>query len=213
MPEALGHRALCDVAVKWLQRPHSAQGHGCNFAVSECQSGFRGGEIPDAIGFRAQGWRDGTVLVEVKVSRADFYADRVKPHRISGGMGNWRYFMAPTGLIRPDDLPPRWGLIEVNKRQQVRVVAGASLTFTSFASRDSEADWRHESDMQAELSLLVRLMARVGDPEAANRRLAATNAQLASIIKRDEANRARIRELETAAWVAKAQALETTHAD
>lgn len=43
--------------------------------------------------------RDGTVLVECKVFHADFLADRAKPHRQEGGVSNWRYFMAPEGLI------------------------------------------------------------------------------------------------------------------
>ncbi len=55
--------------------------------------------------------RDGTVLVECKVSRADFLADMAKPHRYSGGVGNWRYYVAPEGVISPDELLAKWGLV------------------------------------------------------------------------------------------------------
>lgn len=186
------HRRLCDLAVRWLRRPFSALGHGCNFAVSECQSGWGSGEVPDAIGYRAVGHRDGTVVVEVKVSRSDFLADRAKPHRRVGGMGNWRYFMTPTGLLNAAELPPRWGLIEANERGHLRLVAGAAALFNDYTRRAEEADWRHESDTHAELALLIRLMARVGDPELMNRRLAGLNRHNGSLIREVE----RLRESE-----------------
>lgn len=43
---AFTHRELCDIAVKWLQRPNSAGGPGCHIAVSECRTGWTG-EIPE----------------------------------------------------------------------------------------------------------------------------------------------------------------------
>jgi hypothetical protein len=206
--KTLSHRDLCDIAVRWLRRPFSAQGHGCNFAVSECRSAFGGGETPDAIGYRAQGWRDGTVIVEAKVSRSDFLADRAKPHRLAGGMGTWRYFIAPAGLLKAEELPDRWGLIEVSSRRQPKVRAGAALTFSSFHDRGGEEEWRHVPDQAAELSLLVRLMARVGDPEEANRRIAAAERGVAHFAKREEESRKRIRDLETKLW---SKALEAPH--
>lgn len=99
----LTHRQLCDLAVKWLQRPASRSGPGCQVAFSECRADWKG-ETPDAIGFRAAVFKEASVVVEVKVSRADFLADRKKPHRIdpSLGMGTYRYFMAPASLIAPE---------------------------------------------------------------------------------------------------------------
>ena len=70
------------------------------------------GEMPDAIG-----WKKAchSVLVECKVSRGDFLADRDKPFRLKpeSGVGCERYFMAPRSLIRLDELPMSWGLLEV----------------------------------------------------------------------------------------------------
>lgn len=102
------HAALCDVAVKWLKRAHSAGGPGCLVAVSEVAGGWTG-EIPDAIGFNLSHWETGATVIEVKVSRSDFLSDRKKPHRQAGGMGRWRYYMAPVGLIAVSELPAGWG--------------------------------------------------------------------------------------------------------
>lgn len=167
------HAELCALAVRWLKRPNSAKGHGCIVAVSECRAEMDG-ECPDAIGFRA-GWHDGSVLVECKVSRADFLADKAKAHRRPGaGMGTWRYYMAPAGVIRVEDLPERWGLLEVNARGHVKPVAGPATVmggnYTAF--RESLDAYRHEqTDISRERALLVRLLARLGDTEAMNLRI------------------------------------------
>ena len=121
MATSLKHSDLCKLAVSWLKRPFSRGGHGCTVAIDECRTGW-GGEIPDAVGYRYSGMQDtsmdGTVLVECKLSRSDFLADKAKPHRHAGGIGNWRYYMAPEGLISPEELPEKWGLVEVNARGQ-----------------------------------------------------------------------------------------------
>lgn len=159
----LTHRQLCDLAVKWLQRPASRSGPGCQVAFSECRADWKG-ETPDAIGFRAAVFKEASVVVEVKVSRADFLADRKKPHRTdpSLGMGTYRYFMAPAGLISPEELPARWGLIEVGDRSSLNVVCGHVLL-----KYREEDNWRHEPALNAEWTLLVRMLNRVGDVEKA----------------------------------------------
>lgn len=170
--ESRTHRDLCDLAVRWLKRPNSAGGHGCLFAVSEARpEGL--GECPDAIGFRA-GWADGSVLVECKVSRSDFLADKAKPHRQAGGMGTWRYYMAPEGIIAKDDLPPQWGLLLVNGRGHIKPVAGPAAFAKGHYVHFVEAleVYRHKkTDVQRERALLVRLLARLGDVEAMNVRI------------------------------------------
>ncbi|EKY4114519.1 adenylosuccinate synthase [Pseudomonas aeruginosa] len=166
------HRDLCDIAVKWLQRPNSAGGPGCHVAVSECRTGWSG-EIPDAIGFRAAGFEDGSTVIECKVSRADFLADRRKSHRAAGGVGNWRYFLAPAGVIRTDELPEGWGLLEVNRRGHVKAVAGVATYYRCGYDelRKQTAAWRHEADRDREQFLLVKVLHRAGNPETANRHL------------------------------------------
>lgn len=180
------HNDLCLVAVKWLKRSKSAGGPGCHVAVSECRSGWTG-EIPDAIGFRAAGGDDdGSIVVECKTSRSDFLADRKKAHRISGGVGNWRYFMAPEGLISPDELPQGWGLLTVNSRGHVKAVAGLAVSYREGwrATRNEMPSWRHESDRDREQFLLVKLLHRVGDVEAMNRNLRIAYAEQQRLAKR-----------------------------
>jgi len=176
------HKGLCDLAVKWLKRPNSAHGHGCNFAAAEPGTG-RLGEIPDAYGFRCCEWNGGSVVVEVKVSRADFLADRKKPHRQAAGMGNWRYFLCPEGMIKVDDLPAGWGLLWVNKRGHIKVLTGAAA---SFAGRYDDmvmalSDWRQEANQDLERSLMAKMLSRVSDPDQVNRWIREANAETARI--------------------------------
>ncbi|HEY4052192.1 MAG TPA: hypothetical protein VGL74_00520 [Terriglobales bacterium] len=108
------HERLVARAVSWLRS------YGCGVVLSEqsCASG----ETPDAIG-----WKRGchSVVVECKVSRADFLSDRVKAFRQKPetGMGCERFYLAPAGLLRPDELPPGWGLLELRGREVVGVSA------------------------------------------------------------------------------------------
>ncbi|HFK8535649.1 adenylosuccinate synthase [Pseudomonas aeruginosa] len=181
----MNHADLCAIAVKWLQRANSAGGPGCHVAVSECRSGWSG-EIPDAIGFRAAGFEDGSTVVECKTSRADFLADRKKAHRAAGGMGNWRYFLAPEGLISPNELPEGWGLLTVNGRGHVKAVAGLATFYKGRYDvlREQTEVWRHEADRNREQFLLVKLLNRVGDVEALNQRIRGAYAEQARLANR-----------------------------
>src|SRR5215468_10614440 len=102
------HEKLVARAVGWLRR------YGCGVVLSEQSSAS--GETPDAIG-----WKRGchSVVVECKISRADFLADQEKPFRqkTERGMGCERYYLAPVGLIQPSELPNRWGLLELRGRK------------------------------------------------------------------------------------------------
>ncbi|OZI09161.1 hypothetical protein BWI93_05290 [Siphonobacter sp. BAB-5385] len=69
-------------------------------------------ECPDVLGFRS----DNCVVIECKVSRSDFLADRKKKHRQQGGMGRYRIFCVPKGLIKAEELPERWLLLEVTDK-------------------------------------------------------------------------------------------------
>lgn len=163
---ALSHKELCKIAVAWLKRPASRCGHGCKVAIDECRTGWDG-EIPDALGYRFGGAQDdpadGTVMVECKASRADFLADKNKPHRKTVGVGNWRYFLAPEGIIAIDELPPKWGLIEVNSRGHIKVRAGAFIDTNYRLQRERLLAMRHESQTDREMFLLVRLFDRTSD--------------------------------------------------
>ncbi|WP_114278887.1 hypothetical protein [Thioalbus denitrificans] len=98
------HDELVIRAERWLRR------QGCGVTIRDPFRAYTAnGELPDAIG-----WRDGlSILVECKVSRSDFQADKNKPFRMvpKNGMGDWRFYLSPPDVVRPDDLPPGWGLL------------------------------------------------------------------------------------------------------
>jgi hypothetical protein len=66
-------------------------------------------EIPDVIGW------DGTssILIECKMTRADFQRDAGKKSRTNpkAGMAHRRYYLCPANLLQPADIPPKWGLL------------------------------------------------------------------------------------------------------
>jgi hypothetical protein len=59
------------------------------------------------------------VLVECKISRADFLADREKPFRRKQefGLGCERFYLTPAAMLRPEELPVGWGLLECHNRK------------------------------------------------------------------------------------------------
>ena len=77
-------------------------------------------EIPDVLAMQSGAH---SVLVECKVSRSDFLSDKDKFFRRQEdyGMGDKRYYAVPAGLIKSDELPDGWGLLEVD-RYHVREV-------------------------------------------------------------------------------------------
>jgi hypothetical protein len=177
------HKELCLLAVAWLQRPASRSGPGCTVAISETANWING-EIPDAIGWRPyRQARSGSVLVEVKVSRGDFLADAKKPHRKVGveGMGTYRYYMAPEGVISTADLPAMWGLIEVSSRGSLKVRTGHVLL-----GYQEEDTWRHMCNQYAEICTLAMCLNRVGDPQKLQDRVREMSNQIARLAKRND---------------------------
>lgn len=104
------HSELVEIAYEWLLKKN------CGFAFKELHS--LTSEIPDAIGFKSTC----SILLECKVSRSDFLADKRKTHKKGLGMGNFRFYICPTGLIKKEDLPDNWGLIYVNEKGKSRLI-------------------------------------------------------------------------------------------
>ena len=191
------HADLNAIAVKWLLRATSGNGAGCHVAFQEV-SDTSGKERCDAWGY-SWSWNPYSVLVEVKVSRSDFFADRKKPHRQLGGVGSFRYFMCPEGLIDIKDLPEGWGLLWVNSRGHVKARAGHVTTTMKpiYGHGQWIAEmWRWEADQTTELSMLAYMFRRVGDPDASlqkerelNRTIQAQAREIAQY--RDEAKETR----------------------
>lgn len=160
------HNELNDIAKRWLLRPESGKGPGCKVAFVEVGA-VGDSERADAWGYR-WGWNACSVVVESKVSRSDFLRDRHKPHRQAGGMGDYRYFICPEGIINIEDLPDRWGLLWVNKRGHIKLKAGHVCGYQEFGYRGNDIApyWRHAADTDVERGLLAYMVARVGDPDA-----------------------------------------------
>ena len=178
----MSHSELCSLGVKWLRRPASQAGPGCTVVASECTGSYNG-EIADAIGFRSVGGEQYSVVVEAKATRSDFLADAKKPHRSGAvvGMGMFRYYLAPAGLIQLGELPISWGLIEVSPRAVLQVRCGHVLEKPQkeLGWRRDYSRWKHVHDTDRETALLVRLLARVGDVDALQRSLKEAGKQVA----------------------------------
>ena len=67
--------------------------------------------IPDVIGWRTGG--TDSHLVEVKVSRPDFFADNKKfiLRNPGNGVGQHRYYLTPEDMVKPNEVPDKWGLL------------------------------------------------------------------------------------------------------
>ncbi|HHE1457120.1 adenylosuccinate synthase [Yersinia enterocolitica] len=132
--------------------------------------GLYGGERADVFGYR-WGFDGGSIVVESKISRSDFLADRSKPHRNgqTAGMGTYRYYICPEGIIDIADLPNAWGLLWINKRGHVKIKAGHVCCHISGygVARQMSNFWRHDADLRFELDMLAHSLVRFGDPEEA----------------------------------------------
>jgi hypothetical protein len=135
------HAQLVARAVDWLRRSYK-----CGIILSEqyCATG----EVPDVIAWK--GFCK-SVLVECKVSRADFLADATKPFRLKPeeGMGCQRFYLAPSGMIAPTELPKYWGLLEVRGRD------------VALAVKPARVDLRGDVGLMKEMNLLLASLRRV----------------------------------------------------
>ena len=111
---APNHKTLVKRAGAWLRNRKN-----CCVVMEELAT--QNNETSDALGFYGAG---GSILVECKTSRADYLADKNKIFRRAEefGMGDTRYFAAPKGLIKPDELPEGWGLLEMSEHQTKETV-------------------------------------------------------------------------------------------
>jgi hypothetical protein len=146
----LSHNELVSIAKRWLRNTEK-----CSVVVSEMASSA--GEEPDAIGWKCQH----STLVECKTSRSDFRKDQKKISRrvdpsINFGMGAFRYYMAPEGLLKEDELPRSWGLLEVTMTGRVkRTVEAAQWVQTHISIR-------------RELGLVLSALRRMQEAEKQN---------------------------------------------
>lgn len=142
------HTKLCRKALSWLNNTLK-----CQIAVSELSYAR---EIPDALGWR---W-DTTILVECKVTRSDFLRDRKKEFRnqIGKGLGDYRFYLSPPGVIMPDDLPAKWGLLHLHGNSIKRVVyPDGAMGYREWPA------FKHEANKVLEACMLVTIARRLKD--------------------------------------------------
>lgn len=135
------HQQLVRLAEQWLR-----QRYRCGIVLSEqsCASG----ETPDVIGWKGS---CRSVVIECKVSRADFFADQEKPFRRQPeiAMGCERFYLVPQDLLGKQELPAGWGLLECKGREITMVV------------RSRRQSQRTEIGMKWEMNLLLASLRRV----------------------------------------------------
>lgn len=135
------HQQLVRMAERWLRSRYR-----CGIVLSEqsCASG----ETPDVIGWKGQ---CRSVLVECKVSRTDFLADRSKLFRQdpTQGMGSERLYCVPQGLLAKSELPRGWGLLECKGRE------------IALAVKPHRLNQRSETGLMWEMNLLLASLRRV----------------------------------------------------
>jgi len=139
----MNHNEIVQRTAKWLKRHHAnIVVPNCPTVVTELTTATMTGEIPDVIGFNSHS----SVLCEVKTSRSDFLRDKKKVfrHNPEMGMGEYRYYVCPHGLIKEMDLPKDWGLLYV-KRKKIEII------------KKSE---RHECNHRSERTLLLSVIRR-----------------------------------------------------
>jgi hypothetical protein len=133
------HAVLVAMAERWLRRAR------CGIVLSE--QGCSSREMPDAIGWKG---KNHSIVVECKISRADFLADAAKPWRSDSAiaLGCERYYAAPKAMLRPDEMPVGWGLLEA---------AGRELR----AVKKSSRKLRQPEGLMNEMNLLLASLRRV----------------------------------------------------
>ncbi|MHD0644771.1 hypothetical protein ACYPKM_04000 [Pseudomonas aeruginosa] len=156
------HKQLVQLGVKWMKK------NGFGVVASELTC-FGSREQPDVIGFRSES----SAIIEAKASRADFLADKKKPERyIPGkGLGIYRFYLCPEGLIKPDELPTGWGLLYQVKNKVVDVIRppgnmwpNIDLHEQARAQADSWAPFQHQPDREAERRALYSIARRKLSP-------------------------------------------------
>ncbi|WP_432263112.1 hypothetical protein [Cupriavidus sp. TMH.W2] len=164
------HDHLTAIGARWLKK----QGFGV-VATEITVGGCR--EQPDVIGFR----HNCSAVVEAKASRGDFLADFRKPERTQegAGLGVYRFYICPEGLIKPEELPAKWGLLYVAGNRVIEVVRPSGNVWPAIGRTvphfSAWLDFQHIPNLEAERSVLYSIARRQSKGMAVDRRRAITS--------------------------------------
>lgn len=146
------HTELVQLGAKWLKR------NGFGVVATELDAvGSR--EKPDVIGFRSIC----SAIIEVKTSRADFRAERLKPERRGGaGLGLYRFYLCPHGMLSGEDIPQGWGLLTETGGRITDILRPAGNLWPGPASNISTWNvFQHQVDEVAERRVLYSIARRL----------------------------------------------------
>lgn len=148
------HKDLVLIAYKWLM----AAAH-CGVAFREVKT-VSTCEIADAIGFQSSGV---SFLVECKISRSDFLGDRKKYFRQYPelGMGTYRYYLCPKGMIQVKDLPKGWGLIWVDDEGKAKKIYYPIVELSNASGNTYRALYKHDKNLKGEHGLMYSALRRL----------------------------------------------------
>lgn len=103
------HYELCCKAATWIRQPKNREPWKTQYILSAVEIICVGAENPDVYATTGEV----SAIIEVKTSHADFLADQKKYTRThtEWAMGDFRYYLCPEGIIKPEELPQNWGLL------------------------------------------------------------------------------------------------------
>jgi len=129
----------------------------CNIVLPEFFT--HNAELPDVLGFK----NEYSTVIEVKISRSDFFADRKKLFRIKPekGMGDYRYYCCPKGLIKKEEVPEGWGLLYVYPGGKIREVK-QSYFHRPITPEQWNYGGRFDKNTDAEMHVLYYYARRAG---------------------------------------------------
>jgi hypothetical protein len=154
---SFGHVELVERGCAWLYA------HGCSVVLTDLPSWT--GEKPDCIGWHNR-W---STLIEVKVSRADFFHDAEKPWRRDPkgrASGQRRFYLVPAGMVDPDEIPAGWGLlwayptvirVKIDRKSGPLDLDVLYREFTMLIAALGRQGWGRETAVRAQPGLMERL--------------------------------------------------------
>lgn len=142
----------------------------CAVVLEEHDCATAGGEIPDVIGWKNRR----SYLVECKTSRSDFFRDRKKSFRKPGhelqtryGMGWYRYYFVPEGLVKPEEVPENWGLVYLDGRSYKEIITCDQSLRDNPTVINTENPVRYneqsEESLRNEIAMLTSALRRITD--------------------------------------------------
>lgn len=141
------HYQLCCEGAKYIIQPRATEPWQSQNMLSAVELVCFGCELTDVYATN----RVTSTIIEVKTSHADFLADKRKYARSHEAevnnhqLGNYRYYLCPEGVIKPEELPEGWGLLYWNGRKVDKVIPAPKCWETN-----------HKADMFVLCSIIAR---------------------------------------------------------